>query len=274
MKILSKLKEIDDNLIDEYVKDINRSDIDIPKRYRSVFCRVSGAAELSYIFRNKFIGDVSDVVVLVVGLHGGRDYWSSVVHAWDVYGMDINECDFPNSQVVNAEGVWPYADQSFDVVIMGEVLEHLFYDKEALKEANRVIKSDGRLIVTVPFYDSNDKFHVRMHDQQTMTHLLHFSGFKVVDSIERPGLFFKSYFNYINSLLSVVAFLFFRVNLYHSIVPFYGELEYFFGKKKLFRRLLKVSAGLNFGGNFVAVKTDDTLDYIDANKMEFEQKVA
>ena len=43
----------------------------------------------------------------------------------------------------------------------------------------------------MPYLDSNDKFHVRIHDENSITHLLAFGGFTVVDVVERPGLFFK-----------------------------------------------------------------------------------
>ncbi len=46
----------------------------------------------------------------------------------------------------------PYADNSFDTVIMTEVLEHLSDDviKQTLKEVHRVLRSGGRFIGTVP----------------------------------------------------------------------------------------------------------------------------
>lgn len=40
----------------------------------------------------------------------------------------------------------PFADQSFDVVCMMDVLEHIHEPKHALKEATRVLKPDGTLI--------------------------------------------------------------------------------------------------------------------------------
>ncbi|AEM21046.1 Methyltransferase type 11 [Brachyspira intermedia PWS/A] len=48
------------------------------------------------------------------------------------------------------ENKLPFEDSSFDVVTMLAVLEHLTYADEILKEINRVLKKDGRLIITVP----------------------------------------------------------------------------------------------------------------------------
>lgn len=44
----------------------------------------------------------------------------------------------------------PYPDNTFDIVIASEILEHLFYPEKLLKEAARVLKSKGFLLITFP----------------------------------------------------------------------------------------------------------------------------
>ncbi|HEY9619547.1 MAG TPA: class I SAM-dependent methyltransferase [Crinalium sp.] len=44
----------------------------------------------------------------------------------------------------------PFEDESFDVVTMLAVLEHIEHEKSILKEVRRVLKKDGHLILTVP----------------------------------------------------------------------------------------------------------------------------
>jgi len=44
----------------------------------------------------------------------------------------------------------PFADESFDCVIISEVLEHLGEDDRALREISRVLKRGGTLAVSVP----------------------------------------------------------------------------------------------------------------------------
>lgn len=44
----------------------------------------------------------------------------------------------------------PFENESFDVVTMLAILEHLSYPEDILKEIHRVLKKDGRLIITVP----------------------------------------------------------------------------------------------------------------------------
>lgn len=44
----------------------------------------------------------------------------------------------------------PYPNKSFDVIILSEVLEHLTHDGRGLREAYRVLKPTGAIIVSVP----------------------------------------------------------------------------------------------------------------------------
>lgn len=47
--------------------------------------------------------------------------------------------------------IFPYKDCSFDVVLLCEVLEHLAQDPMfAISEINRILKNDGKIIVTTP----------------------------------------------------------------------------------------------------------------------------
>lgn len=46
----------------------------------------------------------------------------------------------------------PFPDESFDVVIISEVMEHIPDDKGVLAEMVRVLKPGGRIAITVPRY--------------------------------------------------------------------------------------------------------------------------
>ena len=45
----------------------------------------------------------------------------------------------------------PLPDGYFDSVLSSEVFEHVFNIDEVLAEINRVMKSDGKLLITCPF---------------------------------------------------------------------------------------------------------------------------
>ena len=56
-----------------------------------------------------------------------------------------------------------FEDDSFDTVILGEILEHLNHPEKVLKEAKRVLKHEGIAIITVPFGLNPDPDHKRTY---------------------------------------------------------------------------------------------------------------
>lgn len=74
----------------------------------------------------------------------------------EVYGIDVDpdkiaqaSCELPNLQVAPAE-LLPFEDDFFDVVLSHEVWEHVNDDRAAAREAVRVLRLGGRLVVFVP----------------------------------------------------------------------------------------------------------------------------
>jgi SAM-dependent methyltransferase len=59
------------------------------------------------------------------------------------------ECDV---DLFNAEtDCFPYADEAFDTVVCGELIEHLFGDPmHMMSEINRILKPGGHLLITTP----------------------------------------------------------------------------------------------------------------------------
>jgi len=56
----------------------------------------------------------------------------------------------------------PFKNESFNNVIMSEVLEHLDDPKMALSETSRVLKNKGKLIISVP-YNETIKYEICIH---------------------------------------------------------------------------------------------------------------
>jgi ubiquinone/menaquinone biosynthesis C-methylase UbiE len=84
----------------------------------------------------------------------------------------------------------PFQDSVFDTVVLAEVIEHLVDPGTAIKEAIRVTKLGGKIVITVP--DEEDSYWTR-----NIEHLHFFSKKKLEDllkkfnlrfSIERTGL--------------------------------------------------------------------------------------
>lgn len=73
-----------------------------------------------------------------------------------VVGVDVDEesvlkggYDLPNLALGVGERL-PFADGSFDVVLLHEVIEHVDDDVETLREARRVLSPGGRVVVFCP----------------------------------------------------------------------------------------------------------------------------
>jgi SAM-dependent methyltransferase len=95
--------------------------------------------------------------------------------------------------------VFPFADNSFDIVIFAEIIEHLLNDPcKVLREIHRVLKPQGRLILTTPnvarfenvakmiagenIYDPYSGYgpygrHNREYNRHELIQLLQFEGF-------------------------------------------------------------------------------------------------
>jgi SAM-dependent methyltransferase len=86
----------------------------------------------------------------------------------------------------------PFRDGFFDMVICSEVLEHIPNQDGALKEATRVLKSGGDLVVSVPrylpericwalseSYHNTAGGHIRIYKKKNLLNLLERSGTKL-----------------------------------------------------------------------------------------------
>lgn len=74
-----------------------------------------------------------------------------------VYGIDISRRAIKTAKnrgiiaiVGDITNIFPFKDGFFDYVFAGEVIEHLFDVRHFLLETNRVLKPDGKLLLTTP----------------------------------------------------------------------------------------------------------------------------
>ncbi len=65
----------------------------------------------------------------------------------------VTTCDATNKADVKHnfnKFPYPFKNKSFDVIVLAEVLEHLSFPVNCLKECSRIIKDNGKIIITVP----------------------------------------------------------------------------------------------------------------------------
>lgn len=73
----------------------------------------------------------------------------------DIVGLDIKKVPIPenySSIIVHDlnKKVMPFPDESFDTIIAGEIIEHLQSPYNFLKEIRRILKPQGKLLLTTP----------------------------------------------------------------------------------------------------------------------------
>ncbi|MDD3569492.1 MAG: glycosyltransferase [Lachnospiraceae bacterium] len=120
----------------------------------------------------------------------------------DVYIVEIDKQSFNKALKYAKDGIhcdveellWAkeFKDIEFDYIIFADVLEHLKNPEQVLQNANRLLKNDGRVILSVPNVAHSgilaelytNKFHYRQIGLLDNTHIHFFSFFSLCEMIE------------------------------------------------------------------------------------------
>lgn len=89
----------------------------------------------------------------------------------------------------------PFENEYFDCVFSSEVFEHLFQPDLLLKEINRVMKSGGKILITVPFCWNEHEmpFDYARYTSEGVNHLLVTNGFEIIEA-RKTGNFIRVLF--------------------------------------------------------------------------------
>lgn len=95
--------------------------------------------------------------MLDIGCSSGEFCSGFINFGWEVHGIDISEEQAAKARKKRvavktgdiAQGL-PYEDKTFDLIIAGEIIEHLIDTDYFLQEVHRILKLDGVLILTTP----------------------------------------------------------------------------------------------------------------------------
>ena len=100
------------------------------------------------------VGQGKGKIVLDVGCREG--YWSEILKQSGFRVISIDkEKMYKDCQRVDVNKGLPFEDFTFDIVWATEVLEHLNSPKDSIKEFNRVMKLNGKLILTSSHRDES-----------------------------------------------------------------------------------------------------------------------
>lgn len=117
---------------------------------------------------------------------GQQPYAELFTAATDYVGMEL---DTPENRANKRADTFydgttfPFADRTFDSVIIFQVIEHVFNPERFLGEVHRVLRTDGTLLLTVPFvWDEHEQpYDYARYSSFGLKHLLESHGFAVVD---------------------------------------------------------------------------------------------
>lgn len=140
-----------------------------------------------FLSKTRFHGKVLDIGGKKENKRGQFRPPLDKVETWEY--LNIDETTNPD-YLCSAESI-PVKDETFDAVLMTEVLEHLEHPEIVLAEAYRVLKKKGVLIATMPFlYPVHaDPYDFQRWTSQKLESVFEKAGFKI-EHIEPMGGFF------------------------------------------------------------------------------------
>jgi SAM-dependent methyltransferase len=136
--------------------------------------------------------------VLDVGC--GRKPYRELFNYSEYVGMDIENPghDHANEEIdIFYDGKhFPFSEEKFDNIVCNQVLEHVFEPEMFLGEINRVLKTGGHLLLTVPFvWDEHEQPNdYARYSSFALKHLLNQYGFhlkKEIKSVSDIRLIFQ-----------------------------------------------------------------------------------
>jgi SAM-dependent methyltransferase len=107
----------------------------------------------------KMLGPVNDGIGLDIGSDSGVISYLLRQRGGEWYSVDADPVAVESIRSLVGDQVYlmedaslPFNDESFDVIVIVDMLEHLEQDHAFVRECHRVLKPSGRLIVNVPHY--------------------------------------------------------------------------------------------------------------------------
>jgi SAM-dependent methyltransferase len=138
-----------------------------------------------YFARKGFFEQISDLAKNITGrtldVGCGQKPYETLFKASQYIGLEIDSPE--NRQHKKADyfydgNTFPFQDGEFDSIVINEVFEHVFNPDGFLGELNRVLKPEGRMLMTVPFcWDE----HEQPNDYAR------YSSFGLISIVERHG---------------------------------------------------------------------------------------
>lgn len=156
-----------------------------------------------------------DKRILDIGCNRGQFSSRFLKFGHTVVGIDINEKNLISARrkglaTINADlnKKIKLPNNSFSTIFALEIIEHLINPKNVIREAYRLLKSDGKFYVSTPYFGlikrtaislfffenvfGYNNPHIRFFSEKSFRNILTKNGFKIV-KIYRLGRFYPMY---------------------------------------------------------------------------------
>ena len=133
--------------------------------------------------------------------------------------------------------VLPFENNTFDSIFSSEVFEHVFNIKNVLRELNRVLKTNGQVLITCPFVWEEHEIpnDYARYTQFALRDLILKSGFEIVvfkksgNSLQAIHQLFILYINdfWLNNVYFFSNFILFKKIIRQLFIPFLNISFYY-----------------------------------------------
>ncbi|MHC1737516.1 MAG: class I SAM-dependent methyltransferase [Ignavibacteriaceae bacterium] len=114
-----------------------------------------------------------------------EDLFASLEYTGLEIDTTINR-DIKKADVFYDGNEFPFPSSMFDSIVTNQVLEHVFNPEFFMKEINRVLKNNGKLLLTVPFvWDEHEQpYDYARYSSFGLKALLGKAGFEIIEHIK------------------------------------------------------------------------------------------
>ncbi len=123
---------------------------------------------------------------------GRKPYKNLFVNVKEYIGLDMQQTGHDHSlseiDVFYDGKKIPFENETFDAIFSAEVFEHIFNLDEILDELYRVLKKDGKMLITIPFMwgEHEQPYDYARYTSFAIRHILEQKGFRIITS-EKTG---------------------------------------------------------------------------------------
>ena len=142
---------------------------------------------------NVMIKEKVEISGVALDLGCGRQSYQRflrVLHPANLIKVDMSRGSSPNV-LADLEGNLPFRDNCVDVVLLFNVLEHVYNAKGLIKEISRVLKRGGCLYLYVPFliHIHADPFDYHRYTPTSLKKMFNEAGFSLIEFNLSYGIF-------------------------------------------------------------------------------------